>query len=158
VANSEYTEEKEALKQAGSSSSSSSVVSKDATGAVWDGDLDCAWLLAGLVIGFLSPMTGTGGPLIAVPLMLLWAPEGISMRQIVALAVVGTLPCSVVSTIFASLEETVDLGASLAVAGVMCLGVPIGKALAERMTVEWLKLVISLALLAIGANILREMG
>lgn len=115
-----------------------------------------AWAAAGVVIGFASPLTGTGGPLIAMPLFLLWSPGGISMLQMVALAVVGTLPLTVVSTVWASIEREVDLGISLAVAASMCLGVPLGKKLASMMPVDLLKLMVSVALLGIAANILRQ--
>jgi len=141
--------------QSASKAKHRSVDTPEATPSMGVSVKDAKWVLAGMVVGFSSPITGTGGPLICVPLLLLWDPPSIDMRQAVAVAVAVGFPISITSTTYEVLNDPVDLGAALCVSVAMCLGMPLGQRLANFVSLGTLKLGVCLILLGIGADMFR---
>ena len=90
----------------------------------------------GLVTGFASALTGTSGPMVAMP-MLAWA--GLALRERVALAQVAQIPIALGATLaFASFGDvpwTLAAGSSLA----LCAGLVGGALLARRLEVRGLR-------------------
>jgi hypothetical protein len=90
----------------------------------------------GLVAGFGSALTGTSGPMVAMP-MLAWA--GLALRERVALAQVAQIPIAVGATLaFASFGDVpwaLAAGSSLA----LCVGLVGGALLARRVQARGLR-------------------
>lgn len=90
----------------------------------------------GLVTGFASALTGTSGPMVAMP-MLAWA--GLALRERVALAQVAQIPIALGATLaFASFGEVpwaLAAGSSLA----LCAGLVGGALLARRVQARGLR-------------------
>lgn len=90
----------------------------------------------GLVAGFASALTGTSGPMVAMPL-LAWA--GMALRDRVALAQVAQIPIALGATIaFASFGDVpwkLAAGSSLA----LCAGLVAGALLTRRMEARGLR-------------------
>jgi uncharacterized membrane protein YfcA len=90
----------------------------------------------GLVTGFASALTGTSGPMVAMP-MLAWA--GLALRERVALAQVAQIPIALGATLaFASFGEvpwTLAAGSSIA----LCAGLVGGALLARRVQARGLR-------------------
>jgi uncharacterized membrane protein YfcA len=90
----------------------------------------------GLVTGFASALTGTSGPMVAMP-MLAWA--GLSLRDRVALAQVAQIPIALGATLaFASLGEVPWLLAAGSSAA-LCVGLLGGALLARRVQARGLR-------------------
>ncbi|MAF07283.1 MAG: hypothetical protein CL389_05435 [Acidiferrobacteraceae bacterium] len=114
-----------------------------------------ALILIGLFTGFASAMTGTGGPLVLVPL-LLWL-------KVPALIAVGLsqmiqIPIALLATggnlTFGHVDFALGLGLSVILAG----GVIIGARLAHRLSRHALKKMIAFALLIAGGAILTRVA
>lgn len=111
---------------------------------------DAPWLVfIGVISGFMSVMTATGGPFILLPMFFFIYPE-FPVKQAIAIAQCSTIPISITSTLVSALENDVDLGlAGVTSFGLVC-GVPLGSALAARVSSDGLKLFISCLLVGIG--------
>ncbi len=100
----------------------------------------------GAAAGFGSALTGTSGPMVALPL-LAWA--GMPLRERIALAQVAQIPIALGATLmFASLGDVPWLLAAWSSLA-LCTGLALGIALAPRAGVTWLRRLA--ALLMIGA-------
>jgi uncharacterized membrane protein YfcA len=90
----------------------------------------------GLVAGFASALTGTSGPMVAMPLL---AAAGMALRERVALAQVAQIPIALGATIaFASFGDVpwkLAAGSSLA----LCVGLVAGARLTRRMEARGLR-------------------
>ena len=101
----------------------------------------------GFAIGFGSALTGTGGPVLLLPIFLLF-----SIPALVAIGVSQAiqLPIAVFSSLGFVLYGEIDfiLGALLGI--VMAIGVVIGAQIAHRASAERLRQIVALALVAAG--------
>lgn len=107
--------------------------------------------LIGAVTGFLSSISGTGGPLVLVPIL-------ISMRVPVLVAVglsqVIQLPVALVATLGNFLYGQLDLGLGGILALSLTVGSWCGARLAHAVPRATLRLIVSVVLVAVGAFIL----
>ena len=110
--------------------------------------------LVGVVAGFLSILTATGGPFIALPLLLALHPTSLPPSTAVAMTTALCIPVSACAALVAGLgaSATLDVGLAAAISGPLALGVPVGARLGRRIEPERLKLLIAALLLGIGAS------
>jgi uncharacterized membrane protein YfcA len=123
--------------------------------AVTHSDLLSAPRLAtiGAVTGFGSVITGTGGPLLLVPI-LIW--QQLSPLTAIGLAQVIQLPISLVATATNLITDTVDvkLGGVLAVA--LAVGCWFGASVTHRVSSTMLRLGLSYLLIGIGLVLVAD--
>ena len=103
--------------------------------------------LLGLVVGALSAWSGTGGPVVLLPLLALLgvpATMGVDMAQRVQLPVALSAP----AVNFAA--GRLDLGLGLAIGVLVLAGWALGRWLARRLPVQRLRQAVALALIATG--------
>jgi hypothetical protein len=114
-----------------------------------------ALALAGAVTGFASALTGTGGPLVLVPI-LLWL--GSPVLTAIGLSQAIQLPVSLAATAGNLYHGNLDLrlGGLLAVG--MPLGIWLGSKLARALPRETLQRTVSLLLIAAGVLILSQVA
>lgn len=112
----------------------------------------------GLLAGFFSVMTCTGGPFILLPLLFTTDP---SLPPVLAIAIAQTLmlPISVcrIGVGGLSTASVFDLGLAMAIGSAVALGVPGGVRLSRRMDPIRLKNLVALGLLASGVLALHRM-
>jgi uncharacterized protein len=113
-----------------------------------------ALALAGAVTGFASALTGTGGPLVLVPI-LLWL--GSPVLTAIGLSQVIQLPVSLVATAGNFYNGNLDLrlGALLAVG--MPLGVWLGSKVAHSLPRATLRRAVSLLLIMVGVLLVSRL-
>ncbi len=104
-------------------------------------------VLIGFAVGFGSALTGTGGPVLLLPILLLIsipALAGIGVSQAIQ------LPIAVFSTLGFTLYGEIDfkLGALLGV--ILAVGVVVGAEIAHRVSAEHLRQIVAIALIAAG--------
>ncbi len=107
-----------------------------------------ALVVIGAVVGFGSALTGTGGPVLLVPILLVL---GVAPLRAVAVSQVAQLPV-VVSGSLGYLEAgltDVRLGTVLGI--VAAVGTALGAVVATRIQVELLRRIVALACIAAGA-------
>ena len=107
-----------------------------------------ALVVIGAVVGFGSALTGTGGPVLLVPILLML---GVAPLRAVAVSQVAQLPV-VVSGSLGYLEAgltDVRLGTVLGI--VAAVGTALGAVVATRIQVELLRRIVALACIAAGA-------
>jgi len=107
----------------------------------------------GVFTGFISAITGTGGPLVLVPL-LIWL-------KVPALAAVGLsqiiqIPIALLATGGNLIFGQVDFALALGISAMLVIGVIFGARLAHRLSRETLKRFIAFVLLAVGATMLAR--
>ena len=107
--------------------------------------------LVGSGVGVGSALTGTGGPILFVPTMLL---AGVELRRIVALAQLIQAPIAGAATAVHLARGALDLPLAGIVGTALGLGVIAGAMASRRMSVERLRLVLGVALVAGGAAFL----
>ena len=105
----------------------------------------------GLVTGFGSSITGTGGPLVLIPI-LIWMQ--VPILTAVGLSQVIQIPIALLATTgnltFGRIEWLIGLG----IATLLVLGVVVGARIAHRVSRVALKRIIAFALLLVGAAML----
>lgn len=102
----------------------------------------------GMGVGLGSGLTGTGGPVLLVPaLMLLRQPLGTT----VALAQAIQLPLALCAGAFHAGAGALDLGLALVLGVLLLAGSLAGRAAAARLPLRHLQTLVSLLLLAVGA-------
>ena len=105
----------------------------------------------GLVTGFGSSITGTGGPLVLIPI-LIWMQ--VPILTAVGLSQVIQIPIALLATTgnltFGRIEWLIGLG----IATLLVLGVVVGARIAHRVSRVALKRIIAVALLLVGAAML----
>ena len=109
---------------------------------------------AGVIIGLLSVLTSTGGPFIALPVLMQLDP-GLPPMLVVALSQTLAIPICLASTcVAAATPDGVDLGLALTIGVAVSLGVPTGARLSQRADPTHLKLAIGVLLLGVGISAL----
>ena len=107
----------------------------------------------GLVIGCASVLTGTGGPLILIPVLLTWkGDEAISRKVIVGCSSV-LAACLVVSAVIAMTATGVrpDAGLALLIAPCAVIGMATGARILQVASREALQAAMTVLLLAVAA-------
>jgi uncharacterized protein len=101
----------------------------------------------GTVSGFLSALTGTGGPMVLVPIQL-W--RGAPLLAAVAVGQVVQLPIAITATAGNSMSGGVDLVAAALVGAMLVPGVMLGPRLATAVPIAALTRIVAVLLLCVG--------
>ena len=105
----------------------------------------------GMAAGFGSALTGTSGPMVAMPL-LAWA--GMQLRERIALAQVAQIPIALGATLmFASLGE-VPWTLAVWSSGALCTGLAVGAWCAPQVQLTWLRRLAALLMIAAAVALL----
>lgn len=109
----------------------------------------------GVVTGIGSAMSGTGGPLVLVPLLL-----GLRMPvlSVVGLSQAVQMPISISATLGNSLLVEIDFKAAAFITGLLMVGVWFGARLAHRLPGAAMKRAVALLLLMVGFSLLARAG
>ena len=114
-----------------------------------------SWLaLIGALTGFGSAMSGTGGPLILVPI-LVWL--NVPVLTAVGLSQVIQLPIAALATVGNFTYGRVDVTVGAGIAVVLMLGVFIGARLAHWISARVLRRVVAAVLIAVGTMIVGKL-
>ncbi len=105
----------------------------------------------GVVVGFGSALSGTGGPLLLVPL-LVWL--NWPVLTAVGLSQIIQLPISALATVGNYLHGQVDVTLALSIAAVMIVGVIIGARVAHKLPGLLLRRVVAVVLSIVGVAML----
>jgi len=108
-------------------------------------------LLIGAVVGFGSSLSGTGGPLLLVPL-LVWLQWPVLTA--VGLSQIIQLPISALATLGNYLHGEIDVKLGLGIAAVMIVGVALGARLAHRLPASLLRRIVAVVLGVVGISML----
>ena len=103
--------------------------------------------VVGGVTGFGSAISGTGGPLVLIPI-LVWMK--LPLLTAVGLSQVIQIPVAALASVGNFQLGEVDVGASLAIAVLLVVGVVVGARLAHRLPGDLLKRIIATVLIAVG--------
>lgn len=106
---------------------------------------DCA---VGVLGGFVSALTGTGGPMVLVPIEL-W--RGVPLLAAVAIGQVAQLPIAATATLGNALAGGVDAVAASAIGVALVPGVFVGRRVASALPLAWLTRALAVLLIALGA-------
>jgi uncharacterized protein len=109
----------------------------------------------GAAIGFLSSLTGTGGPLLLVPILLSMR---LSVLASVGLSQIFQLPVAIAATAGNIVYGKLDLALGLILAASLSGGSWFGAKLAHAMPRAMLRGIVSSALVIIGLFILANVG
>ncbi len=118
--------------------------------------LDARALIAiGVVVGVGSALSGTGGPLVLVPI-LLW----LEMPALVAIGLSQTVmvPIALFSTAGNLIHGRVDFVLGGALAAIMMIGAFAGADISHRLPAVLLRRVVAVLLIGVGALILARLG
>ena len=110
-----------------------------------------ALVVIGVVTGIASSMSGTGGPLVLIPI-LLWL--HVPVLAAVGLSQAIQLPISVFATAGNILYGAIDLPVAAALSVLLMIGVWFGARIAHRVSSLALKRLVSVVLLAVGVMML----
>jgi len=92
----------------------------------------------GTIVGFGSALTGTSGPLLLIPTILLWKPKTPTIEAIALSFAVGVpMAVTMTSTSVFVAGQTVDIGLSLLVGVVTGVCLPLGRVGARRLEKKW---------------------
>jgi len=108
-------------------------------------------VLIGVVVGFGSALSGTGGPLLLVPL-LVWL--NWPVLTAVGLSQIIQLPISLLATVGNYLHGQVNVMLALGIASVMIVGVTIGAGLAHKLPALRLRRIVAVVLSFVGMMML----
>jgi uncharacterized membrane protein YfcA len=103
--------------------------------------------IVGAVTGFGSALSGTGGPLVLIPILVSMK---LPLLTAVGLSQVIQLPIAALATVGNFQHGEVDVGASLAIAALLVLGVMAGARMAHRLPAGLLKRIVAGVLIAVG--------
>ena len=103
--------------------------------------------LAGAVTGFASALSGTGGPLVLIPI-LVWM--RIPLLTALGASQVIQVPTAALATVGNFQHGKVDVGSGVAIGVLLVVGVAIGARVAHRLPAELLRRVVSGVLVAVG--------
>jgi uncharacterized membrane protein YfcA len=106
-----------------------------------------AMILIGIGVGFGSSLTGTGGPVLLVPLLLLL---GFMPLAAVGISQAIQLPIAVFATIGFLLYGQIDFQLGVILGVIQSLGVIIGGKIAHTLPQEKLRLVVAVTLIGVG--------
>jgi len=104
-------------------------------------------VLIGLGVGFGSALTGTGGPVLLVPLLLTL---GYLPLSAVGISQAVQLPIAIFATLGFILYGQIDFGLGIGLGLVQSLGVILGGLVAHKLPQEKLRLVVALTLIGVG--------
>lgn len=104
-------------------------------------------ILIGLGVGFGSALTGTGGPVLLVPLLLTL---GYLPLSAVGISQAVQLPIAVFATLGFLLYGQMDFGLGVALGLVQSVGVVFGGLVAHRLPQEKLRMVVAVTLIGVG--------
>ena len=105
------------------------------------------WLV-GAAAGFASALTGTGGPMVLVPI-LVW--RGTPLLTAIALGQIVQLPVAIVATVGNAVSGGVDLATGALVGVMLAPGVLLGRRAAEAMPLVIVARAIAVLLIGTGA-------
>ena len=104
-------------------------------------------LLVGASVGFGSSLTGTGGPVLLVPTLLLL---GFIPLTAIGISQVIQLPIAIFATIGFLLFGQIDIQLGLILGGVQAVGVLVGGKIAHTLPREKLRGIVAIALIGVG--------
>eukprot|EP01052_Picozoa_sp_SAG31_P044348 SAG31_NODE_7698_length_1614_cov_1.089109_1_plen_359_part_00 len=125
-----------------------------------------AQILLGVIVGFGSAVTGTGGPFLMLPLLLLLRPN-MPILRVVGLGQAVPMPIAVAATFANAYFSEVDMCVAAAVAITVIPGLPVGVYLAHRIesdknegstTTSILRALIACLLVGIGGTSLGRLA
>jgi uncharacterized membrane protein YfcA len=105
------------------------------------------WLV-GAAAGFASALTGTGGPMVLVPI-LVW--RGTPLLTAIALGQIVQLPVAIVATVGNAVSGGVDLATGALVGAMLAPGVLLGRRVAEAMPLVIVARAVAVLLIGTGA-------
>jgi uncharacterized protein len=108
----------------------------------------------GTVVGLLSALTGTGGPVVLLPIMMLLRRP---LAQALTWALVVQLPIGVTASLTHALEGRLVLGEVLVVGSVLLIGFVIGQHFAQRLALPRLRAAVAATLLACGVVLIAQL-
>ena len=114
--------------------------------------------IIGVLVGLISVLTGTGGPITFLPMIIMWKGEIVHRKVLVALSAVMSAALgtgAIISTLATGIDQP-DGGLCLLITSFALIGVCIGVRLLEFIRKETLQLGMGLLLLAIGGFILHQ--
>lgn len=106
--------------------------------------------LVGLVVGYGSALTGTGGPVILVPILL---SLGIPTLHAIGTSQAAQIPIAFAATTGYLLFGTIDFTLGVTLGASQAMGVVLGAVIAHRTPPARLRLVVAGALISVGAFI-----
>lgn len=109
-----------------------------------------SFIAIGVVTGFGSAITGTGGPLILVPLAIFL---GLPVLTAVGLSQAIQIPIATFATIGNWSQGNLNITLGLTIAAAMVVGSALGATLIHRVPTEPIKKVVAVLLLFVGAGI-----
>jgi uncharacterized membrane protein YfcA len=106
----------------------------------------------GLLVGCASVLTGTGGPLILIPILMTWKGAEMNRKVIVGCTSVmaGFLACAATASLLAA-GVTPDAGLVLLIAPCAISGIAVGARLLQIASREFLQAAMTVLLLAVAA-------
>ena len=104
--------------------------------------------IAGVIAGFASALTGTGGPAVLIPI-LLW--RGVPLLAAIALGQIVQLPVAIAATAGNLASGPFDLGTAVLVGAALMPGVLFGRWAAKRVPLGFLTKAVAVVLVATGA-------
>lgn len=109
----------------------------------------------GAVTGFGSAMSGTGGPLILVPVMV-WLK--IPVLVAVGLSQAIQIPVAALATVGNIRYGQVDYGLGIGIAAVLMIGVAVGVRVAHALPEKRLKVIVAVVLIGVGMMIVARIA
>lgn len=109
----------------------------------------------GALTGFGSALTGTGGPIILVPI-LVWLRLPVLMA--VGLSQIIQVPIGALATIGNFTYGRVNVALGLGIAVILMIGVAVGANIAHRISSQFLKRVVAVVLICVGTLIVMRIG
>jgi uncharacterized protein len=105
----------------------------------------------GIVAGALSVVSGTGGPMVLVPLLLA---ASMDVRRVLAVAQIAQLPIAATATLTNGLAGTLDLPAAAVLSIAVVIGMLVGLTVSRRMNADNLRWIVAWCLVLAGAGLL----
>ena len=107
--------------------------------------------LLGAAAGFINGLFGSGGGTISVPLL---EKSGLETKKSHATSLALTLPFSIISVIFYSLDNSFDLKEALILIPFGIAGAAIGTILLKRLSNKWIKAIFGIFLIIAGGRMI----
>jgi uncharacterized membrane protein YfcA len=104
--------------------------------------------MLGALIGYASAISGTGGPVTLIPVLLfMGTPAGAA----IALGLAAQLPIAISASVVYALDGRIDLELALALGALLVIGTYAGARLSGRLSGRRLTVAVALTLVAVGA-------
>lgn len=111
-------------------------------------------LILGALVGFGSALTGTGGPVLLIPLLLL---TGMQVLNVIGVAQAIQLPVAVFASVGYLFFGEVDLPVATALGLTQAAGVSFGARLAHRLSAAHLRRLVAIALIGTAVLLLIQL-